>query len=381
MNINECQDKLIFECISGSRAYGTSTPKSDTDIRGVFILPASQYFRLNGNVEQVSDSTNDITYYTLKRFFQLAADANPNILELLFMPEDCVVKTSPEWKRVLEKRQSFISKRVLATYSGYAVSQIKRARGQNKLVNNPMPETKPVKEDFCWVFPLRVLKEPPQNGKMNYHLESDKIMYPDKMPFRPLKLNESEIDLSLCHCAAVEHAIDMYRLYDYGDKAKGVFRGDESADIVCESIPKEDEVDKFKGILIYHKEAYERELKLWQQYWDWKKNRNETRWQDQENKMVNYDSKNLAHCMRLLYEAEHILQYGFPKVRFEGEQLQKLKEIRFTRLPYEEIIAEAEERLAQLEEYRKTCTLPNSADIKTLSDLLVELNFERHENN
>ena len=30
---------IIFECISGSRAYGLDTPTSDTDIRGVFILP------------------------------------------------------------------------------------------------------------------------------------------------------------------------------------------------------------------------------------------------------------------------------------------------------------------------------------------------------
>jgi hypothetical protein len=76
-----------------------------------------------------------------------------------------------------------------------------------------------------------------------------------------------------------------------------------------------------------------------------------------------------------LYEAEHILQYGSSKVRFEGEQLQKLKEIRFACLPYEEIIEVAETRLAQLEKSRKICTLSNSADIKTLFDLLGELNF------
>ena len=29
---------IIFECISGSRAYGLATASSDTDIRGVFVL-------------------------------------------------------------------------------------------------------------------------------------------------------------------------------------------------------------------------------------------------------------------------------------------------------------------------------------------------------
>jgi len=33
---NKC---LLFECISGSRAYGLDTPESDTDIKCVFVLP------------------------------------------------------------------------------------------------------------------------------------------------------------------------------------------------------------------------------------------------------------------------------------------------------------------------------------------------------
>ena len=32
------QGLILFEAISGSRAYGTSLPTSDTDIRGVFII-------------------------------------------------------------------------------------------------------------------------------------------------------------------------------------------------------------------------------------------------------------------------------------------------------------------------------------------------------
>ena len=38
---------IIFESISGSRAYGLDTVTSDTDIRGVFILPKKQFYSLN----------------------------------------------------------------------------------------------------------------------------------------------------------------------------------------------------------------------------------------------------------------------------------------------------------------------------------------------
>ena len=48
---SEC---LLFECVAGSRAYGTDLPESDLDLRGVFIVPRAVLFGL-GQVDQVSD--------------------------------------------------------------------------------------------------------------------------------------------------------------------------------------------------------------------------------------------------------------------------------------------------------------------------------------
>lgn len=41
MTIEElkARDLIIYECISGSKAYGLDVPTSDTDIKGVFLLP------------------------------------------------------------------------------------------------------------------------------------------------------------------------------------------------------------------------------------------------------------------------------------------------------------------------------------------------------
>ena len=50
------ENLIIFEAIGGSRAYGTSLPTSDTDIRGVYIQPIEDILSF-GYIEQVADDT------------------------------------------------------------------------------------------------------------------------------------------------------------------------------------------------------------------------------------------------------------------------------------------------------------------------------------
>src|SRR5262245_34180692 len=87
---------ILFECIAGSRAYGTSVTGSDVDIRGIFAVPAGAYLDLDVPASQVGDDRGNVVYYSLRRVIDLLSQANPNILELLFMPDDCIRKTSTE---------------------------------------------------------------------------------------------------------------------------------------------------------------------------------------------------------------------------------------------------------------------------------------------
>lgn len=43
------QNLILFECVSGSRAYGLDTPTSDTDIKGVFYLPKQRFYSLHSD--------------------------------------------------------------------------------------------------------------------------------------------------------------------------------------------------------------------------------------------------------------------------------------------------------------------------------------------
>ncbi|MDH4225856.1 MAG: nucleotidyltransferase domain-containing protein [Deltaproteobacteria bacterium] len=144
---------LLLRAVVGSRAYGTARPDSDLDIRGVFALPGQAHLALEPPPEQLADAKNDVVFYSLKRCLDLLAQANPNMLELLFLPEDCVEYRSPLLAPLWENRALFITRRAYDSHVGYARAQVKKARGQNKWVNNPQPEVPPAREDFCWVIP------------------------------------------------------------------------------------------------------------------------------------------------------------------------------------------------------------------------------------
>lgn len=346
---NQNSNSIIFESIVGSHAYGTATPKSDEDIKGIFVLPPAALLSLQTPPQQVSDAKNDIVYYSLARFLELALGATPNIIELLFMPGECN-RLRTEYFDLLEQNRSlFITKQAYQSHVGYALAQIKKARGQNKWVNNPQPENPPRRDNFCWFVP-----------------RSDETA----LPLRPVPIAESKIDLSECHASALEHAPFMYRLYHYGSSAKGVFRGGK---LVCESIPIDDEKERCTGLLIANEQAYDRALRDHRNYWTWRKERNENRWETQESGRIDYDAKNMMHTFRLLMSGESILQNGFPIVRFEGEQLEFLMNVRNGAFKYDELIERAESKSANLEELHDRCKLPERPDSEKAERLLKEI--------
>lgn len=369
LEILKKSNRIIFECVAGSHLYNLHTNKSDVDIRGLYKNPPTEYLGLSEPANQIGDEKHDTTYYSLKRFFELAMNANPNIIELLWVPENCAKLTTSIYDKIVERRDLFISKKCYHTHSGYAFSQVKKSSGQNKMINHPELFEKPKKEDFCWIIPQFAFD--PQYLKN----KTSEFKTP-LMPARPLPLKECSIlgkqmDLNEYHVAALEHVSNTYRLYHYGKGARGVFRGDDM--LACEPISITDELDKFVGLLIYNQNEYEKALQQHKKYVDWVTNRNNERWIDQEKGLVDFDCKNMCHCIRLLISGENILANGFPLVRFEGEQRDYLMKIRRGEFKYEELMAEVEKRMAKLEELYKTSTIPHFVNVNKIEELYREL--------
>ena len=122
----EYYKRVIFSTHAGSHLYGTSTPESDQDFRGVIIPPVSYFFGLD-KFEQCEDAESlgfaagtDVCYFDIRKFVQLAAKGNPNILHLLWTNEP---QTS--FGQVLQDmRQHFITKAIIKPHIGMAIAHM-----------------------------------------------------------------------------------------------------------------------------------------------------------------------------------------------------------------------------------------------------------------
>lgn len=356
MTVKELRESglIIFEGIVGSQAYGTSTPESDTDIKGVYIQPLEAIAGF-GYIEQISDSKNDTTYYEIRRFLELLSTNNPNILELLNLPEDMVLYQHPLWDEVTKMKDEFISKACKNSFAGYAVAQIKKARGLNKKIVNPVAKERKSPLDFCYVI-----------GGNN---SNDGTL--------PLTQYLKKRDMRQDYCGLVNlpNAKDIYAVYyHYANKHgyKGVVKEVEgefvSNELRLSSIPKSSDPACF---ISYNKDGYTKYCKEYSEYWNWVDNRNESRYNDSAEHGKGYDGKNMMHCYRLISMAKEVAEgKGINVARPDRD---KLMAIRKGEYDYEALVEEAERLIESVDSLFDASDLPDRIDRKRVNDLLVNM--------
>jgi len=107
-------------------------------------MPPDALLGLGGFEQYQSQTDNsDEVIYGITKFFRLALGCNPNILELLFAPIEKWQVIRSEWGRIWTMRHLFLSQRVRQTFSGYALSQLKRMQRHYRWLSNPPKEPPP----------------------------------------------------------------------------------------------------------------------------------------------------------------------------------------------------------------------------------------------
>lgn len=139
----------------GSIAYGVAEDTSDFDVYGWAIPPRNMVFpHLTGYINgfgtpppsfdnwqkhHIIDQDAlggkgreyDFSIFSIVRYFDLCTEGNPNMVDSLFVPQECVLHSTNVSNLVRDKRHMFLSKLLWPRLKGYAYSQLHKASGKN----------------------------------------------------------------------------------------------------------------------------------------------------------------------------------------------------------------------------------------------------------
>lgn len=127
----------ILEMKFGSHLYGTNTPESDTDLKGIYIpegreivlhtyKPVISQHRAKAECERNTKDDVDMEIFSLDRYLALLMEGQTVALDMLFAPKDMWTGALPEgdliMRTIYENRTRLITRNIMA-FVGYARQQ------------------------------------------------------------------------------------------------------------------------------------------------------------------------------------------------------------------------------------------------------------------
>jgi hypothetical protein len=367
-------DLLAYKYLRGSWCHGIGVEgKSDYDYGGVYFAPLDMALGLrSGYLEQVSDKKSDETYYEFGRWMELLLKSNPTVLESLFIDKKFIIgDVHPIIQEVIDNREKFLSKEAFNPLIGYTTSQISKSQGYNKKCMYPEDMARKGILDFCYTFKDQ-----------------------GSIPFKEW-LDERDMKQEYCGLVNVPNMFEMYSVfYDWGAHIQNEkyspklanlmlhyygaknstplgYRGivsanDDSNEVRLSSVEKGAEPICY---MEFSKNAYQSHCRIYHDWVEWKKNRNEIRYND--NKGYNYDAKNMCECVRLLHTGIELAKgEGFNVTRtWDRDFLLDIKAHKYT---YDELMEYVVDKKKEFESYYETCTLPDHIDRDFVNKFLID---------
>jgi hypothetical protein len=382
---------LLYEYMRGSQTYSTNLSTSDIDKGGVFLEPINQIIGLGDDFqEEISDEKHDIVWFSLKKYFNLLLKSNPNILESLFIDDEFVIYEHPIITELKQNKQQFLTQECFNSFIGYSVTQIKKAKGYNKLCNwEEVKRKTPL--DFCYVphnqgskcmtkwLDERNLKQeycglisiPNMPNCFGVYYDWGKHIHDNGIKSCDLLLYQNGTNQEQKFYETYQNNIGLLDTIPDPIGYRGIIKNTEFVqgdDVRGSSIVKD---VKPIVIMTYNKDAFSQHCKRYKQYNDWLKNRNENRYIS--NYGYNYDSKNMMHCFRLINMGIEIAKYGKCIVNRKNIDADFLLKIRNHEFTYEYLIENLENKKLILDECIKNTTLPEKPDYEYVNGLLIDI--------
>ncbi len=355
--------------LSGSRAYGIHEPESDVDLKGVAVPPARylhgflRRFEQADRPEQIRVFEGDLSageqaiarrtklegsVYDLRKFMRLAAEANPNVLDLLFCRDRELRLCTPIGERLRERRGLFLSAKARMTFAGYAASQLRRIKLHRRWLLNP-PRREPTRADYD--LPPQALIPPEQLAAAQAAIRARTAAW--------------EIDFG-----ALEPA-EVLRIRGQIERTLGELMATTDARWRCAA--RAIGMDENLIYVLQKEREYKSARRQWEAYQRWRRHRNPARAATEA--AFGFDLKHGAHLYRLLAMCREILERGEVHVWRGDRDAETIRAIRAGQWSYERLVAwaEAEERALEQIVRSGRCAVPAAPDREAIDRLCCEL--------
>lgn len=373
MNLdNWLQNNLVFMTVHGSQCYGLANELSDLDMKGIVVPPkevennlfqrfeqAENNVELHKKFEHLKNPKNpkiESTVFSLKKFMLLAANVNPNIIELLFVEPSDILVSSPTMEKLLENRDLFLSSKAKFAFGGYAYSQLAKIERHRKWIVRGEIE-KPDRAKFG-------LPEVPASQMTEiFGLIKSEV---ERWNLSQFPLNEEERDELKSTIWELIHNVSQVDVNE-GNWPKVYEAG------VIERLAKEYNLKEEVVDILHRERLYKKEMESYQSWLNWKKNRNPAR-HELEVKS-GYDTKHASHLVRLMRMGLEILTEG--KVYVKRPDREEILAIKNGEWSYEQVIQFAKDMQVKLDEAYKTTKLPKSVNYEKVNSLYHSI-YEGH---
>jgi predicted nucleotidyltransferase len=124
--------RIIVKMKFGADLYGTGTPDSDVDYKGIFLptkeelllgrVPKSHNYSTGREESRNTKNDIDIELYSFHYFIKLACDGQTVAMDMLHAPENMILQKSKIWDAIVKNKQKFYTKN-LRSFIDYARRQ------------------------------------------------------------------------------------------------------------------------------------------------------------------------------------------------------------------------------------------------------------------